>query len=217
MRATTTVLIAALLAAGCSGNAAGPNRTLSEYARALERRDYNRAYQLMSDEYRSRNSKEDFKRMLADNPREVRETAGRLRSARGDLEVTAELRYGLGDRLQLIREGGEWRIAANPVDFYGQSTPREALRSFLRAYSLKRWDVLLRFVPENYRKRMTVETIKTQFEGEASEEIARTMAMIAANVDEPINEQGNDARLRYGDAEVVFVREERAWKIKDLD
>lgn len=214
---TSAALIAATLALGCSGNAAGPNRTLNEYSRALERRDYDRAYKLMSAEYRSRNSKEDFKRMLADNPREVAETASRLRSARGDLEVTAELRYGLGDRLQLVREGGSWRIAANPVDFYGQSTPREALRSFLRAYSLKRWDVLLRFVPDNYRKRMTVETIKTQFEGEAAEEIARMMAMIAANVDEPINEQGNDARLRYGDSEVVFVREERAWKIKDLD
>jgi hypothetical protein len=212
-------LIAAVVAVstGCGGHSAGPNRTLNEYSRALERRDYDRAYKLMSDEYRSRNSKEDFKRMLVDNPREVSETASRLRSARGDLEVTAELRYGLGDRLQLVREGGEWRIAANPVDFYGQSTPREALRSFLRAYSLKRWDVLLRFVPENYRKRMTVETIKTQFEGEAREDIARTMAMIAANVDEPINEQGSDARLRYGEAEVVFIREERAWKIKDLD
>jgi hypothetical protein len=41
--------------------------------------------------------------------------------------------------------------------------------------------------------------------------------MIAANVDEPINEQGNDARLRYGDSEVVFVREDRTWKIKDID
>jgi hypothetical protein len=213
------VLCAALVTTGigCSGTAAGPSRALNEYSRALERRDYDRAYALMSDEYRSRNSKEDFKRMLADNPREVSETASRLRSARGDIEVTAQLHYGLGDRLQLVREGGDWRIAANPVDFYGQSTPREALRSFLRAYSLKRWDVILRFVPESYRKRMTVETVKTQFEGEASEDIARTMAMIAANVDDPINEQGNDARLRYGDSEVVFVREDRTWKIKDID
>ena len=211
------VLIAVFLAASCGGRGAGPNRTLNEYSRALERRDYNRAYELMSDEYRSRNSKEDFVRMLKDNPREVKETAGRLRSARGDLEITAELRYGLGDRLQLVREDGDWRISANPVDFYGQTTPREALRSFLRAYSLKRWDVLLRFVPQSYRERMTVETIKTQFDGESKEEIARTMAMIAANVDEPINENGNNAKLRYGDTEVVFIREDRSWKIKDID
>ena len=213
-----TLLIAGIVAsaAACGGRAAGPNRALNEYSRALERRDYDRAYKLMSEEYRSRHSKEDFIRMLEDNPQEVSETAGRLRSARGNLEVSAELRYGLGDRLELVFEGGEWRIASNPVDFYGQSTPREALRSFLRAYSLKRWDVLLRFVPDAYRKRMTVEKVKTQFEGEAKEEIARMMAMIAANVDEPIKENGNDARLRYGDSEVVFIREDRAWKIKDF-
>lgn len=218
MRNTLLASLALVVGLGaCAGRQGGPTRALSEYSRALERRDYDRAYDLMSEAYRAQHSKEDFVRMLEENPREVKETASRLRSARGDLEVTAELRYGLGDRMQLVREGGAWKIASNPVDFYSQATPREALRSFLRAYSLKRWDVMLRFVPDNYRQHMTVDSMRRQFEGENKEALARMMAMVAANADEPIAEQGNDAKLRYGENEVRFVREDNVWKIKDFD
>ena len=41
---------------------------------------------------------------------------------------------------------------------------------------------------------------------------------LEANVDEPIIERGNDARMSYGDRfTVVFVKEDSAWKLKDLD
>ncbi len=215
---TITVSITATLAiTGCGAPHSGPQRVLTDYSRALERNDFDRAYALMSDDYQAQHSKADFVRMLEENPREVTETASRLRSAQGDLEVSAELKFGLGDRMQLVREGGRWKIASNPVDFYSQRTPREALRSFLRAYSLKRWDVMLRFVPNNYRERMTAETMRNQFEGEHKDDISRMMAMIAANVDEPISDKGTEAQLRYGDFEVTFIREEMQWKIKDLD
>ena len=201
----------------CGGRQPGPVRVLNQYSQALDRGDYDHAYDLMSDQYRAQNSKTDFVRMLEENPREVKETAGRLRSAGGDLEVNAELKFGLGDRMRLVKEGGRWKISSNPVDFYSQASPREALRSFLRAYSLKRWDVMLRFVPTSYRERMTAETMREQFQGEHKDDISRMMAMIAANVDEPIADKGNEAQLRYGDFEVTFVREETRWKIKDLD
>lgn len=217
------VIIAAMAAGlltlglGCGGRQSGPSAVLDDYSRALERRDYSRAYELMSESYRSQHSKEDFVRMLKDHPREVKETAGRLRATRGEIDVRAELRYGLGDRMQLVREDGDWKIASNPVDFYGQATPREALRSFLRAYTLKRWDIMLRFVPNAYRERMTAQSMRTQFEGEHKEDLARMMSQIGANVDEPITDKGNEAQLRYAEFEVTFVREDNVWKIKDLD
>ena len=44
------------------------------------------------------------------------------------------------------------------------------------------------------------------------------MNMIAANVDEPIADKGNEARMRYGERyEIKFVREDSVWKIEDLD
>jgi hypothetical protein len=41
---------------------------------------------------------------------------------------------------------------------------------------------------------------------------------LEANVDEPIVERGNDARMSYGDRFTVqFVKEDGVWKLKDLD
>jgi hypothetical protein len=204
------------LAACPSGS--GPSDTLDEYARKLKRRDYGQAYELMSSSFRSKVSREDYVRMMRDNPREVDETADRLRGKKGSLEVSAEFEYGLGDRMMLVQEGGSWRIASNPLGFYDQSTPRNALRSFLRAYHLERWDVMLRFVPNAYREKMDAMKMKAQFTGPSREQMETLMSLLEANVDEPIVEKGNDARMSYGERFwVQFVREDSAWKLKDLD
>jgi hypothetical protein len=206
-----------LLVAACGGGK-GPSGTLDRYGRALKNRDYGAAYELMSSSFRGKVSRDDYVRMMRDNPREVDETADRLRGKKGSLEVSAEFEYGLGDRMLLVQEDGEWRIAANPIGFYDQSTPRNALRGFLRAYELERWDVMLRFVPNIYREKMNAEKMKAQFTGPSRDQMENLVNQLKANIDEPIIERGNDARMTYGDRfTVTFVREDGAWKLKDLD
>lgn len=203
---------------GCRGPGAAPTATLDRYAAALRKQNYDAAYELMSSTFRSQVSKDEFVRMMRDNPREVSDTAARLAGKRSKVEVTAELTYGLGDTLALVHERGEWRIAENPLAFYDQSTPRDALRSFLRAYRLERFDVMLRFVPKEYAQLMSVDKMKAQFAGERKDEMAQLMNILEANVDEPIDEQGNEARLRYGAGfEVKFVRQDGRWRLRDLD
>jgi hypothetical protein len=212
------ILAFALVLQACNGGSAGPTSTLDRYAEALKKKDYSRAYDMMSADFRAKYSREDFVRMMRDNPQEVRETAQRLEQGHRDVEVTAEFRYGLGDSMRLVREGDTWRIASDPVAFYSQATPREALRSFVRAYRLERWDIMLRFVPKDYREKMTVEKLREQFQGQHRDEIALMMNMIEANLDEPIDDKGNEARMPYGERfEVAFVREEGLWRIKDLN
>ena len=51
---------------------------------------------------------------------------------------------------------------------------------------------------------------------------AQVMAALAGvydpELDEPITERGNDARMSYGDRyNVQFLKEDGVWKIKDLD
>jgi hypothetical protein len=205
------------LVAGCSSSA-GPEGALDRYSRALRRREFGEAYEMMSSAFRAKVSKEEFVRMMRDNPREVSETAERL-GGRGSIEVSAELRYGLGDTMRLVQEDGRWKLAANPLAFYDQSSPRAALRSFLRAYRLGRFDVMLRFVPERYRSRMDVAKMKAQFQGASKEAMETLMDMLEANVEEPIlEERAGEARLTYGEnLEVKFVREDGVWKLKDLD
>lgn len=213
--------IAALIGlgtAGCGGPKTEARGALDRYGQALRNKDYEAAYELMSSTFRAKVSREDFVRMMRDNPREVDETARRLDKAPSRMEISAEFEYGLGDTMRLVQEGGRWAIASNPLAFYDQSSPRDALRSFLRAYRLERWDVMLRFVPDKYREKMDVGKMKNQFQGANREQMEVLMNMIEANLDEPIEVKGNDARMSYGERyEVKFVKEDGAWKIKDFD
>jgi GGDEF domain-containing protein len=202
---------------GCAGAQPGPVAALDDYSAALEARNYDRAYALMSEDIRRRLSKDEFVRLMNENPAEVRQTASRLRERYRELAIKAELRYGVGDELALVLEDGAWRIATNPIAFYLQTTPRDALRSFVRAYRLKRWDVMLKLIPEQYAARMTVDTVKQQFEGPRADEVELMMQQLEANIDAPIKIKGNEARMSYADAEVTFVREDEAWKIQDPD
>ena len=210
-------LVLALCVVAACGGGRGPDRTLDQYGAALKSGDYPAAYELMSSAYRAKVSREDYVRMMRDNAREVTDTADRLRGKRGALEVSADLEYGLGDSLRLIEEGGRWRIATNPLAFYDQSTPKAALRSFLRAYRLGRWDVMMRFVPRSYAERMDVKKLEAQFTGPSREQLETLINSLESNVDEPIIERGNDARMAYGERTVQFLREDGVWKLKDLD
>lgn len=211
------LLLSLVFVVACGGGK-GPSATLDNYGKALKSRDFGAAYELMSSSFRGKVSRDDYIRMMRDNPREVDETADRLRGKKGSLEVSAEFEYGLGDRMLLVQEDGAWRIAANPLGFYDQSTPRNALRGFLRAYRLERWDIMLRFVPNLYREKMDAAKMKAQFTGPSREQMEDLINRLEASVDEPIIERGNDARMSYGDRyTVTFVREDGAWKLKDLD
>lgn len=211
------ICLTCVLAVGCA-RSKGPNQTLDKYGRALKNHDFGAAYDLMSSGFRGKVSREDYIRMMRDNPREVDETADRLRGKHGSMEVSAEFEYGLGDSMRLVQEDGHWKIATNPLGFYDQSSPKAALRSFIRAYRLERWDVMLRFVPNAYREKMDAAKMKAQFTGPSREQMENLVNTLEANVDEPIVERGNDARMSYGDRFTVqFVKEDSAWKLKDLD
>lgn len=215
MRAFAITL--SLLVVACGSNK-GPSQTLDKYGRALKNHDFGSAYDLMSSGFRGKVSREDYVRMMRDNPREVDETADRLRGKRGSMEVSAEFEYGLGDTMRLVQEDGRWRISTNPLGFYDQSSPKAALRSFIRAYRLERWEVMLRFVPNAYREKMDAAKMKAQFTGPSREQMENLMNTLEANNEEPIIERGNDARMNYSDRYTVqFVKEDGAWKLKDLD
>lgn len=203
---------------GCGSSSKGPRSALDDYGRALRSGNYAAAYELMSARFRDQHTKEEFVRMMKDNPREVGETASRLRSSAKQVEISAEFRYDRGDLVELVQEGGKWRIASNPVAFYSQATPRDALRSFVRAYRMSRWDIMLRFVPDKYREQMNTEKMKQQFQGENREDVDVMMKVLEANLEQPITDKGDEARMPFGDRyEVQFIREGGEWKIQDIE
>jgi len=218
MRYPFLLLLLWLLGACPGGAARRPNAAVDTYVGALRSRDYGRAYDLMSARYKKEHSRDDFIRMMKESPTEVRETAARLGAQNRKVDVSARLVYGdMSDELLLVQEGGQWRIATDPLSFYPQDTPGHALRSFLRAIDLRRWDVVLRFVPNEYRKHMSENNVRDEFEGKESREENSTMRrLLKANLDNHIDQQGDTARMPFGDRyEVRFRREDGVWKIED--
>jgi hypothetical protein len=206
-----------VLTVACGAATPAPVRAVDLYVAALEAGDFGRAYDLMSSSFREQHKRDDFVRRMKESPAEVRETAARMRAGQRRVHVSAHLKFDdLNDELQLVEEGEGWRIANDPLDFYPQDTPARTLRSFVRAVELKRYDILLRFVPDKWKAGMTADKLQAEFEGERREEIGALMRALTANLDNAISQQGDEARMPYGDRfEVRFVREGGSWKISD--
>jgi hypothetical protein len=208
------------LSIGCGAAApeATPEGTVSRFAGALSEGRFEEAYGLMSDAYRRRVSLEEFREHLSDNPSETRRTVRALHHRRGPAEQEAVVTYGEQQSLRLVRDSGSWRVATDVVDFYSQRTPRDALRSFVRAMERRRYDVVLRLVPEAEREHMSEERLEEAWEGEGREDIERLVANLRASLDSPIEEAGDRATMAYGERyRVLFVREGSLWRIEDPD
>ncbi|MBK8169781.1 MAG: hypothetical protein IPK60_05505 [Sandaracinaceae bacterium] len=205
---------------GCGGaQARSPERVVQAFAASLSSGDYAGAYALMSSSYRRRVTLDEFQRHLSDNPAEARAAVDALMQPEGEAEQVAVVVLADGNEVELRNDGGEWRVATNVVDFYDQSTPRAALRSFIRAMERERYDVVVRFVPNADREGMSPEAMRAAWSGDGREEITRLLTSLRSAMSNPIEEVGDRATMRYGDAQatVQFVREGGLWKIEDPD
>jgi hypothetical protein len=213
------LLSAVLLLAACpNGAAVSPEATLKAYIAALERGNYGRAYRLMSKSFRQEYDKDEFVTHHKRNRVEVKKNLDELKKGPSKLQVNAEFRYGEGSRIRLVMEGGAWKLSLDPVTFYSQRSPREALKSFVRALQRRRYKILMRFVPNQWKRLMTVRDIRRLF---SKAQIAATRQLIRnlkANLDNKIEVSGDKAEMLYGDRyRVRFLREDGIWKIVDAD
>ena len=147
--------LASLAPLACSGSSIvqqGPSDTLRAYAQALEDGRVDDAYRLLSDEAKRSLSLDAFRRAVTENPQDAAEIARALARPATDPVVTATVLVPNGDELLLVFEGGRWRIDQSAVDLYSQATPRQAILGFLRAFERRRYDVVLRYVPDAERE-----------------------------------------------------------------
>ncbi|MDC3960884.1 hypothetical protein [Polyangium jinanense] len=159
MKLSAWLVAFALLGAACSPSTLvqqGPSDTLRAYARALEEGRVDDAYRLLSDDAKRSMSLEAFRRAVKESPDEVIEIARAVSRPASDPLVTATVSLPNGDELLLVYEDGKWRIDAAAIDLYSQATPRQALAGFLRAFERKRYDVILRYVPDAEKEGITL-------------------------------------------------------------
>ncbi|MRG93314.1 hypothetical protein [Polyangium spumosum] len=159
MKLSAALVAFALLGAACSPSTLvqqGPSDTLRAYARALEEGRVDDAYRLLSDDAKRSMSLEAFRRAVKESPDEVLEIARAVSRPSSDPLVTATVSLPNGDELLLVYEDAKWRIDAAAIDLYSQATPRQALAGFLRAFERKRYDVILRYVPDAEKEGITL-------------------------------------------------------------
>jgi hypothetical protein len=205
-----------LLLGACRTGA--PEATLDAYARAVQAHRFDDAYAMMSAEYRRTHDRAAFERSLqASDPKAI----SRLRG--GKLTLGAEVDLGDGEKLPLVWEDGDWRVASDPLDFYPQATPEEALRSFIRAVENHRYEVVLKFVPQRYRATITVEKLRERWEGDKRTELLAQLAAARAHLGEPFAyaASGDEATLPVQTGEtrrqVRLLREDGAWKVEAVE
>jgi hypothetical protein len=195
-----------------------PQEALSAYARALREKRHQDAYALLSTQAKKDIPYETFERILKENPEEAKELAESFSHPAAPPVVSAVVSTPEGDSLLLVFEDGAWRVDASAVDLYGQATPLAALRSFVRAFKNRRYDVLLRFVPDAEREGLGVPELKQAWEGDQREELERLV--LAVNDALPtgrLEVTGDRATLAFGAGGTVeLLRERGLWKIEDL-
>ncbi len=143
--ARTLLLLGTL--AGCATRPSGPVDALQSYAEALRDGRMRDAWGLLSTAARTAMSFERFEATAREHPDELAEAIRTYGELQPEAPVTARLELASGEALTLIEEGGRWRLDPSALDFYGQHTPAQTLRSYARALERGRWDVLLRMAP----------------------------------------------------------------------
>ncbi|MET0792832.1 MAG: hypothetical protein ABW061_15030 [Polyangiaceae bacterium] len=209
------------LLAGCAtgSNAGSPETTLSAYSRAVQRGQLPEAYVLLSEDAKKTIPFEQFKRMIQENPEQAQELVRALdRPQAGPARVTAQVTGADGEPLLLVLENGAWRVDGTAIDLYSQTTPESAALAFVRGVENKRYDVLLRFVPDSQREGLNEGTLRTAWEGEQKQDMARLIeALKAALPGARFEVVGERATLAYGAGGTVeLVREHGAWKVEEL-
>jgi len=205
--------------AGCAAQQArDPESVLRGYARALEEGRADDAYRVLSDEARRGISLEAFRRMVKDDPDGVKEIAKALERPTAPPVVTATVTSPGGQELNLVLEDGRWRVDASTIDLYAQDTPRHAIQGFVRAVEHKRYDIVMRYVPDEHKEGLDPAKLQSAWEGHEKQEIEQVVAGLKqALPSSTIEETGERATMPYGAGSMQLVREHGLWKIENFD
>ena len=111
-----------------------------------------------------------------------------------------------------------WRFTEDPTEFYGQRTPRQALRSFVRATRTGRWDVLIELAPLRYRVGLSTEDLqKAWTEGDYAKSLVESRDRLEDGLDGPIFVDAHEAVLPLGDDRAARLEfEGDRWVVVDF-
>jgi hypothetical protein len=203
---TRPVAVLAVALVGCASTSVpDPQSAARAYAAAAARGDGDVLYAMMTTSSKQARSKQELKKMIADERGELVEQAKALGGPDVRVEATARLRYADGEEAALeLRDGHYWISAAGALPG-GARTPEDALEQLRRVLARRSYAALMRVLSPATR--------------------AAIESDLRALVD-GLNEPGTLPVQLNGDAATVAVpgghqvklkREGGIWRVDDFD
>ncbi|MFV8754377.1 hypothetical protein ACNOYE_27845 [Nannocystaceae bacterium ST9] len=199
-----------LLSLGCGGHArrlVGASEDLGKAVRRGEREDVE-AHVLPGSRARV-----DYAALLADEA-EWGQRLARPTGARPE----AIIHLANDEVADVVWTDKGWRFAGDPTLYFGQATPRDALRSLVRASREGRWDVMLNLAPRRYRIGLSEEDLqKAWTEGPQAESLQQARDRLSERLSGTIRSDAHQAILELGDGEFARLeREKDRWVVVDF-
>ena len=197
---------AAVALVGCGASQVpDPKSAANEYARAVESQDADALYGMLTEGAQRSRSKEDVKKLLADDRTELAEQARAVQSKDARVEATARLRYQDGEETALeLREGHFWVSAAGTMPG-GAKSPEQALDQLRRVLARRSYVGLMRVLSPQTR---------------AAVEADLRSLVIGLDHPEtlPVETTGDAAQIAVpGGHHVRLRREAGIWRVEDFD
>ncbi len=200
------LLLSGLVIAGCGGSAVpDPRSAAEEYAKAAARGDGDAIYAMMTTSAQRSRSREDIKRLVAEQREELAEQAKALTAKDARVEAVARLRYDDGEEAQLeLRDGRFWITASGALPG-GSRTPEQALDQLRRVLARRSYAGLMRVLTPATRAAIE-QDLRSLVEGlERPETLHVEVTGDAAVVNVP------------GGHSVKLKREGGIWRVDDFD
>ncbi|HSQ64887.1 MAG TPA: hypothetical protein VLM85_16800 [Polyangiaceae bacterium] len=140
------------LSVGCASTSIpDPKEATREYAEAAARGDGERIYDMMTSEARKARSRDDVKKMVADEKAELTDQAKAVTAPGTRVQATARLRFDDGEETALeLHDGRFWVTAAGALPG-GAHTPEAALDQLRRVLARRSYAGLLRVLTPRTR------------------------------------------------------------------
>jgi hypothetical protein len=199
------LLSAGALTACASSRVPDPHDAAQAYAAAAARGDADALYAMMSTAAQQARSKDDVKRMIAEERDELAAQGKELGRDDVRIEATARLRYADGEEAALeLREGRYWVTAAGALPG-GARTPEEALEQLRRVLARRSYAGLMRVLSPATRAAVEND-LRSLVEG------------LTDPVTLPVHTNGDAAVVSVpGGHQVKLKREGGVWRVEDFD
>ena len=152
-----SAIYAGLLVAGCLAGCVGgagvpePKPVVDAYADAIARGDADAIYAMMSEESQRAISREELRRVLADQKRELGEHAQGLGASERVISAHAEVKYDDGEVVSLDLDEGKFRVTAADALPAAAKSPSQALTQLRRVLARRSYAGLLRVLSPRTR------------------------------------------------------------------